>query len=488
MKVTAGRLSQGAALFLFAATVLTAQDAAAVKSQQAKQLMSAGRFAEAIPIYQDLVKAMPANQGLRLNLGMAQHMAGKDDDAVNTLGTLADPRAVAMCGVSYMRLGNAEKAAEYLERAVRAMPNDMELARMLAEAGLVAGRPQAVAVAFRTVVKLQPEVPRGWLELGRSYEALAEEAYAKLDAQAQGSPYWLALVAETRMKQQQLRGALALYREALGKLNRRDWHERIAEIYEKSDHKDWAVLERKNVPLAGACVKPTAECHFQAKRYLAAAESAATKTADAEYWRSKAYNELAREAFAKLSKFPDSAEWHEFLGTLYRNQGKHTEAMVEWRAALQKRPDDVQLAKELSTSLLATKDFVPAEMNLRGLLSKSPEDAELLWLLGDALAGQQKNEEAIEPLEKAVKLAAQVLPVRASLARALMALNRAQEAVPHLEAALPIDRDGSLHFQLSRALQSTGNSERVAALLKKSQELRKVIDEAEQTGEITPPK
>ena len=163
-------------------------------------------------------------------------------------------------------------------------------------------------------------------------------------------------------------------------------------------------------------------------------------------------------------------------------------AQVEWRAALQKRPDDVQLAKELSTSLLATKDFVPAEMNLRGLLSKSPEDAELLWLLGDSLAGQQKNEEAIEPLQKAVKLAPQVLPVRASLARALMALNRAQEAVPHLEAALPIDRDGSLHFQLSRALQATGNTERVAALLKKSQELRKAIDEAEQTGEITPPK
>ena len=496
-----GRLLQGAALFLFlgsrktvgtfalfTTTLLLAQDAAAVKSQQAKQFMGAGKFAEAITIYEDLVKAMPTNQGLRLNLGMAQHMAGRDREAVATLGTQKDPRSLAMCGVSYMRLGDASKAADYLESAVRAMPDDVELARMLAEAGMVAERPKAVATAFRTIVKAQPEVARGWLELGRSYETMAEEAYAKLDAQAQGSPYWLALVAETRMKQQQLRGALALYREALGKLDRRDWHERIAEIYEKSDHKDWAAEERKKSPPATPCLKPTAECHFQAKRYLAATEVPITKSPDAEYWRSKAYNELAREAFARLSKFPDSSEWHEFLGTLYRNQGKHAEAMTEWRAALDKRPDDPQLAKELSTSLLANKDFVPAEMNLRGLLRKAPEDAELLWLLGDALAGQQKMDEAIEPLEKAAKLAPQVLPVRASLGRALMTANRAADAIAHLDAALPIDRDGSLHFQLSRALQSTGNTDRVAELVKKSQELRRRIDDAEQAGEITPPK
>ena len=131
---TIGRLSQGAALCLFTALLL-GQDAAALKSQQAKQLMAAGRFAEAIPLYDQLLKSMPANAGLRMNLGMAQHMAGRDKDAVATLGAQNDPRALAMCGVSYMRLGNAPKAADYLERALRAMPGDMELARMLAEAG-----------------------------------------------------------------------------------------------------------------------------------------------------------------------------------------------------------------------------------------------------------------------------------------------------------------------------------------------------------------
>ena len=90
-----GRLSQGVALFLFTA-LLMGQDAAAVKSQQAKQLMGAGRFADAIAIYEELVKALPASQGLRMNLGMAQHLAGRDKDAVQTLGTETDPRAQAI--------------------------------------------------------------------------------------------------------------------------------------------------------------------------------------------------------------------------------------------------------------------------------------------------------------------------------------------------------------------------------------------------------
>lgn len=485
-----GRLLPGAALFLYSLTCW-AQDLLALKSQQAKQFMAQGKFAEAASIYQDLTKAMPANTGLRMNLGMAQHMAGRDQEAVATfeplLKTQSTPPALAMCGISYLRLGNASKAVDYLERAVKSMPADLELNAMLAEAAMTAERPAAAAVAWRTLTKAKPTEPRGWLELGRAYEALAEQAYLKLDRKAQGSAHWLALVAETRFKQQQLRSALSLYREALAKTDRPDWRENVAVIYDKTGHADWAAIERKKAPAPIPCAKPTPECHFRSKRFQTAAESVGDMP-ETLYWRSKAYNELARESFSRLSKFENSPEWHEFLAGLYRSQGKSTESIAEWRAALEQRPNDMNLAKELCATLLANKEFAPAEINLRGMLEKSPDQPELLWLLGDALAGQQKMEEALTPLGKAAALAPQVLPVRASLGRALMSVNRAAEAAPHLEAALPVDRDGSLHFQLSRALAAQGKGERNAELLKKSQELRKLGEEAEQTGEITPPK
>src|SRR5258708_36970260 len=74
------------ALFLFVVTGLQGQsEELAARFAQARQLMSSGRFEEAIPIYRQMVKAEPVNPGLLLNLGLAQHMAGHEQEAIPTL-------------------------------------------------------------------------------------------------------------------------------------------------------------------------------------------------------------------------------------------------------------------------------------------------------------------------------------------------------------------------------------------------------------------
>jgi len=130
---------------------------------------------------------------------------------------------------------------------------------------------------------------------------------------------------------------------------------------------------------------------------------------------------------------------------------------------------------------------VRAETALRRLVETAPDNPELLWMLGEALMAQQKLEDAIAPLDKAAKLAPTLHAARASLGRALLAANRAADAVPHLRAALPTDRDGSLHFQLSRALAAQGKTAEAAQLAQKSQQLRKLTEDDGQAGEITPP-
>src|SRR6266853_6031944 len=196
------------------------QDQLALKSRQAKSLLGEGRFAEAIPIYEELVRALPGNPGLRLNLGVAQHMAGRDREAAATLLEVlrVEPNqgpALAMCGASYLRLGDPAKAFGFLERAARVMPQDNDVLQMLADAALMSGKFESASSALRALAKIQPGEPRIWAGLGHSYEALSEEAFARLDSLAPGSPYWLALAAETRLMQRQFRGALALFREAL---------------------------------------------------------------------------------------------------------------------------------------------------------------------------------------------------------------------------------------------------------------------------------
>src|SRR5260370_2941004 len=75
--------------FIFVASILaypTPQiDSLALKSQQAKQLMAEGHFQQAISLYRELNKAVPNNPGLKLNLGMALHLAGKKREAIPEL-------------------------------------------------------------------------------------------------------------------------------------------------------------------------------------------------------------------------------------------------------------------------------------------------------------------------------------------------------------------------------------------------------------------
>ncbi|MBM3758402.1 MAG: tetratricopeptide repeat protein, partial [Acidobacteria bacterium] len=483
-------LHAGIVLVLATATPARAQDAAA-KSHEARQMLAERRFDDAIRLYRELIAAQPANPGWKLNLGVAQHMAEHDKEAVATLGEVLRIKpdhgpALVMSGGSYIRLGQPARAVDLLERAARLMPDDMEVTRMLADAASMSGRFTAAAAALRKLAAAGGDAP-AWSRLGRTYEALAEDAFEKLEQRAPGSAHWLALVAETRMKQGRSGAALSLLRQALAKSNRRDWKELVAALYEQAGHADWATAERAaaaRLP-APTCAAPSAECQFKAKRYVAAA-GAPGQTAEDFYWRAKAYNELAREAFEQLSKFPDSADWRAFLAGLHRNRGKYDDSIQEWRSALAIQPGDAGLERELAGTLLAARRYEEAESTVRGLVLKSPGDGELQWILGESLVAQQKHSDALQPLSEAVRLDPKRLAARASLGRALQATGSHAAAIPHLQAALASDRDGAVHFQLSRSLAAVGRNTEAAALARKSQELRVAGAEAGETA-ITPP-
>ena len=78
-----------------------------------------------------------------------------------------------------------------------------------------------------------------------------------------------------------------------------------------------------------------------------------------------------------------------------------------------------------------------------------------------------------------------------SLGLALARTGKQKEAIPHLEAALPMDQDGSALYQLSRAYQATGETEKAKAAVVKYQEIRSKLEEekrdVEEQVKITPP-
>ena len=149
------------------------------------------------------------------------------------------------------------------------------------------------------------------------------------------------------------------------------------------------------------------------------------------------------------------------------------------------------LKQQLAIALFQTADLDRARELFEDLIKSSPESAELNYYLGDILLKSQKPADALPLLIKAVRHAPHMLPAQASLARTYLALGQSDKAIPYLKAALPIDDDGSLHYQLGRAYQASGQVELARQTLKEYQKIHDQQEAEKQSLnrdiQITPP-
>src|SRR5438105_837087 len=301
--------------------------------------MAEGKFAQAIPLYRELDRAIPNNPGLKLNLGMALDMAGRQREAIPELEAAVKLKpdlapGWLFLGSARLSLGETTLAVKALQVVLNLQPENREASQMLAGALFSLGRVEEAAQQYHKLTEADPENPPAWYGLGRSYESLSGRAFDKLQEVAPQSSYSLALLAETRLRDQQFSSAFYLYRRALEeKPTLRGLHKAVAEIYRQTGHPDWASAEEKKESQLHApeCPTQTLECDYHAGHYnelIAAAKR--DNTADSFYWRSRAYNELAVNAFTRLGQLPPSAELHELKAHIYNSQKRYAEAAGEW--------------------------------------------------------------------------------------------------------------------------------------------------------------
>lgn len=488
------------ALFIFA---LHAQpDQLASQSERAKELMSAGRFEEAIPIYRKLVQAVPGNTGLLLNLGLAQHMAGHEREAIPNFEAVlkSDPKllpALLSLSAARLALNEPQQAVVPLRKAVAAHPDNHEARGMLADALMEIGHFNEAAEQYRKLTELSPDDPRAWYGLGKNYEAIAANAFEQMQKANPQSPYVAALVADTRVQSRQYRSAFFFYKEALKQLpNLHGLHAALADVYRKTGHADWAAAEdakERELPPPD-CKKHAGECQFIGGHDVeaAASPSGAAPTPEVLFWQAKAANELALQAFFRLGQLPPSVEMHRLRAEIARNHRQHLEAVKEWRAALELAPGDPRLRQEVAVSLFMAADYKAALAEVTALLKLAPQSPELNFVAGDSLLHLEEPDKAIPYLRAALTADPNLLEAHASLGLALQRIGKSSEAVPHLEKAQDLDDDGSLHYQLARAYQSGGQAEKARSAMAKYQEIVKRNDatkaQVERETQIEPPK
>jgi tetratricopeptide (TPR) repeat protein len=209
------------------------------------------------------------------------------------------------------------------------------------------------------------------------------------------------------------------------------------------------------------------------------------------FWATKAYNELAIQAFDRLSQLPESVQLHALRAQTFRDHKQNMEAADEWRAALKLAPDDEKLKRNLAAALFEAKDYKQAMPMFEAELSADPKNPELNYYLGASLFRTEQPEKALPYLELSVKGRSENLPAEAALGLTLAALGKNAEAIPHLKKALALDDDGGLHYSLARAYRAAGEEQLATAALQEYQKIQKQNQEINsklaQEAEITAP-
>lgn len=482
-------------LLLSVASLARAQSQALIdKSERGKQLMAEQKFDQAASVYRELTQAVPNNPGLLLNWGMALHLAGRSREAITPLAKATKLDASILpawlfLGASYLSAGDPERSLQPLEKYVSLQPDDPGGHQTLGDALLATEKfPEALA-EFTKLRELETNNPHAWYGLNRSYKALAQAAFQSIEKQAPQSAWWFALVADERVERRQFQSAFFFYKKAEAmQPDLAGLHASIANVYEKAGHPDWAETERRKSANENCTTEEA--CNFLAGRYEDVVERAPTTPAE-YYWQSRAFSRLAQNAFEHLERLRDGPEIHELRAEQMRLRRQNLESVEEWRKALNYAPNDEHLREELLSALYRARDYPAAMKLVDELLRDNPSSAELNFLKGDILLNSQEPESAIPYLKTVLKLNPNLLQAHHALGRAYIKMGQQAAAIPHLQAALPIDDDGSLRYELAKALRATGQMELSKNTLEESERRQKADREEKSKLEpqmkITPP-
>ena len=136
------------------------------------------------------------------------------------------------------------------------------------------------------------------------------------------------------------------------------------------------------------------------------------------------------------------------------------------------------------------RNYEKARPLLEELIKLEPESAGLNYQLGDTSLHLETAQQAIHYLETAVKNAPEDMTAHASLGRAYVRVDRFEDAIPHLKAALSLD-ESSLYYQLAQAYQKAGQATLAQQTMQKFEEISRTLREKRpkllEDDLITPP-
>ena len=365
------RASQWLAVWLLtfavtAAFALQANDEATPEVQQlyaqAKAAQQHGDRATAIQSYQAMIKLAPHLAEAYNNLGM---LYLKDRDyahAVEVLqsGLALNPNmhsASAMLGMSYFQLGVYENAEPLLRAALVTNPNDDDVEMMLTLILIDLKQFREAASHLNNFLERNPKSQQGWYLLRKVYLQMSEDALVRINEIDPDSFISHEILGEIDETMHNYDGALTEYKKAIDKAPLQPGtHMHMADAYWHTGRWEPAQAEYKselaNDPNNCIARWKLGDAMIEANGSYQDAISELNQSIDrcpllieARMDRARTLIRLGKhgDALPDLlvaeKNSPDEPTIHLLLASVYRAQGKNTEAQQEMRtfAELEKK-------------------------------------------------------------------------------------------------------------------------------------------------------
>jgi tetratricopeptide (TPR) repeat protein len=228
-----------------------------------------------------------------------------------------------------------------------------------------------------------------------------------------------------------------------------------------------------------------ARCHIAAEKFAAAfpvlyrLKELYPDDADVLYeaarMQMKAWNEVVREMFEKT---PASFRVNQLSAEIFEIQAKYSEAVTEYRKAIEKSPRTLNLHYRLGRALLMESHEPAAlEAALREFeaeLSLNPNDAVAHYQVAQILQAQQKRDEALARLGRAVQLDPNFAEAVIALGRLHLDASRTEQAITLLERAVRlVPQSESAHYALMIAYRNAGRRDDAQRQKQQLDELQK---------------
>jgi len=226
------------------------------------------------------------------------------------------------------------------------------------------------------------------------------------------------------------------------------------------------IEDRKKAGIAGMRCSMTMESSDSALDFLRLLSHQFPQDPEILFVLVHAYSDLSTRTAQNLGRTaPDSVPAHKLNAEALEMQGKWDEAQREYEDMIAKNPEASSLHYLLGRLLLSKPQpdagaVQQAKEEFQKELQIDPRNAGAEYILGEMARQESQLEEAISHFSRAAKLDSSFGDAFMSWGFCLVTLKRYEEAIPPLQAAVRLQEGNpSAHYNLAVALSRTGQKE-----------------------------